>query len=366
MARAHDVKGMEDSIPLARIRVNGTTLATANREILWGWKRDVGEHFRVVYFAGTLGIAGANISLGYRYFFYRHRLPSGEAEQLRDTMAKSDRLRELGLKVSLDGASKAGLSDLLATFGKPRAADLDRSTRLQRRRPRRSWKEVAKAPPTDRFDPALLFPADLYVGSGLSYEAGLPTLCDVHKFFGVDTADGAAFTVGARDPLPGRLAKDPLATLRDFCRVHTQALAVEPTSAMWAIKRLYDEGFIGKVFTDNVDNLLGKVGVPYERTRGSGVFNERYPAKFGSRNLIVIGVAADRRSLVAQARGRRLDVTVVNPCASVAPRVRHLDYLREKDLFLKITAENFFSRALQLAEAPRSMRPAHSTQEERV
>src|ERR1051325_11095141 len=101
MARMIDLKGIEDSIPLAKIRVNRTTLATANREILWGWKRDVGENFRVVYFAGSLGIAGDNISLGYRYFFYRHRLPIGEAELLRDTMARGDRLRELGLKVSL-------------------------------------------------------------------------------------------------------------------------------------------------------------------------------------------------------------------------------------------------------------------------
>ena len=43
------------------------------------------------------------------------------------------------------------------------------------------------------------------------------------------------------------------------------------------------------MFTDNVDNLLAKVDIPYERTRGSGVFNEKYPAIFAHRNLIVVG-----------------------------------------------------------------------------
>jgi len=336
---------MRNEIPLATLQVDRPALATANREILWGWKRDVGEQFRVVYFAGALEVSGSSVGLGYRYFFYRHRLPAGEGEQLRDTMARSTLLEQLEPRFSLACGSKPGLIDLEVMFGSPRDADLDRSTRLQRRRPRRSWKEIAKAPPVNVFDAASIFPADLYVGSGLSYEAGLPTLCDVHKCFGVDHEDGSDFTVGGKDPLPARLAKDPIGALRDFCRVHVQALSAEPTSAMWTIKRLHDRGLVGKVFTDNVDNLLAKVGVPFERTRGSGVFNERYPAEFASRNLIVIGVAADRRSLVAQARGRKLNVIVVNPCVAVAPRVRHLDYLREHDLFLKITARDFFDRA---------------------
>lgn len=337
---------MPVQIPLATVRAEPSVLATANREILWGWKRDVGEMFRVVYFAGTLDVTGSKVGLGYRYFFYRHRLAAAEAEQLHDLMAKSERLRALGPRFALTKAPKSGLADLVVTFGRPRAADLDRAIRLQRRRPRRSWKEIAKAPPVERFEVDGLFPADVYVGSGLSYEAGLPTLCDVHKYFGVDLADGSDFTVGAGDPLPRRLAKDPMAAIGDFCRVHVQALTAKPTPAMWAIKRLHERGLIRKVFTDNVDNLLAKVGVPYERTRGSGVFNERYPAEFESRNLIVIGVAADRRSLVTQARGRGLDVTVVNPCVSVAPRVRHLDYLREHDLFVKITADDFFARVM--------------------
>src|SRR5215470_1766139 len=130
---------MQIDIPLATMRVDPAVLASANRQVLWGWKRDVGDLFRVVYFAGTLEVSGSKIALGYRYFFYRHRLAAGEAEHLRDAMASSRRFAELRPRFSLTRAPKAGLADLVVSFGKPRAADLDRSTRLQRRRPRRTW-----------------------------------------------------------------------------------------------------------------------------------------------------------------------------------------------------------------------------------
>jgi hypothetical protein len=346
---------VHNEIPLARISADEETLRTANRVVLWGWKRDVGDCFRVVYFSGDLEISDHLVNLGYRHFFYRHRLPLEQAEYLHDSMVASHSLRDLVPIFSLTNSARRGLADLTVTFGSPRDGDLDKTKRLQRRRPRRRLNEIAAVQPAETCDFGLIFPADLYVGSGVSYEAGLPTLCEVHKFFGVDRDDGSDFTVGSEDPLPIRLASDPIAVLADFCRVHTMAFSAEPTPAMWTIKRLHDDGLIQKVFTDNVDNLLAKVGVPYERTRGSGVFNERYTADFKSPNLIVIGVAADRRMLVSQARRHRARVIVVNPCTSVAPRVRHLDYLRENDLFLKITAGDFFDRVnYQRAESNRS------------
>ena len=112
---------------------------------------------------------------------------------------------------------------------------------------------------------------------------------------------------------------------------------------MLAIARLHRRGVIRRVFTDNVENMLSKVDVPFERTRGSGVFNERYPASFESPRLVVIGVAADRRSLVRQARADRREIIVVNPCLKVAPMVRHLDYIRPGDRFFQMTAQDFFA-----------------------
>ncbi len=350
---------MVEQIALATVKIDATTLRSANRQVLWGWKRDVGECFRVVYFAGEIEIDGDAVSLGYRHFFYRHRLPAAGADYLRDLVERSDKLKPLGVAVAVSRSRISGLADLVVTFGAPREADIDRTNRLQRRRPRRRIGPPANTVPAQAWTPEQILPADLYVGSGLSYEAGLPTLCDVHDFFGVDREDGSDFTVGKEDPLLPRLAHDPIATLRDFCRVHIAALTAAPTPAMEIIRGLRDTGTIGKIFTDNVDNLLAKVHLPFERTRGSGVFNERYPATFSNRNLIVVGVAADRRMLVAQARRMRGRVIIVNPCTTVAPKVRHLDYLREHDLFLKISADTFFRRLHDMLQRSDGPAPGH-------
>jgi hypothetical protein len=194
-------------------------------------------------------------------------------------------------------------------------------------------------------------PADIYVGSGVSYEAGLPTLCDMHAAFGVDNEACTQFAVGQEDTLPHRLARDFAGAIAGFCSLHFGALSAAPTRAMWAIADLKKAQAIRKVFTDNVDNLLAKVNVSFERTRGSGVFNEPYPAEFASNRLIVVGVAADRRSIVRRARARGLEIVTVNPCQRVAPMVRHLDYVWQSDRFFQVTADTFFSRWAE-AELP--------------
>jgi hypothetical protein len=40
----------------------------ANKEIVWGWKRDVGTESRTVYFSGTMGRKHGCVVLD-RYFF---------------------------------------------------------------------------------------------------------------------------------------------------------------------------------------------------------------------------------------------------------------------------------------------------------
>ena len=77
------------------------------------------------------------------------------------------------------------------------------------------------------------------------------------------------------------------------------------------------------------------------------MFNERHQVAFASPRLIVVGVAADRRQIIRQARMTRLDVIVVNPCEKVSPNVTHLDYLRPRDVFFKWEAQRFFKEALQ-------------------
>ena len=89
--------------------------------------------------------------------------------------------------------------------------------------------------------------------------------------------------------------------------------------------------------------MFSKVGAHFERVRGTGVFDERHPVDLTRRTLIVIGVAADRRRIIQQARGKGMKVVVVNPIVKVSPNVTHLEYVREQDLFFKTTAPDFFA-----------------------
>ncbi len=317
----------------------------ANKKVIWGWKRDIGEQNRLVYFSGEIGLLDGAVCLERFYFHFAAKLEADGSDQfLADLRAAEERFAQLRIPATLDIGQKGALLRPVFSFGVPNDSDLDRCRRLKLRRPRRSIVVPDLPEPKCRVELDDLLPADLYVGSGMSYEAGLPTLCDVHEFFGVDSEDMEGFMVGSDDWLPRALSEEGIDRLEKFCRVHTMALTAQVTPAMKIIRGLVDTGKIRRVFTDNVDNVLSKAGVDFERVRGSGVFNEKYKTDFSSPNLIVVGVAADRRQIVRQARAAGLKVTVVNPCKKVSPNVTHLDYVRSSDLFYKQTAHDFFAR----------------------
>ncbi len=155
-----------EAVPLGNIANATSASEAANRTVLWGWKRDVGSLFRVVYFSGQIEIDDDRVSLGHRYFFYRHRLPTGEATRLYDIFAGSDALRRLNCTLSMTEARRGDLADLVVTLGTPSEADVDKTTRLQRRRPRHRIGDPAHVVPAAIWSIADIFPADVYVGSG--------------------------------------------------------------------------------------------------------------------------------------------------------------------------------------------------------
>ncbi len=319
----------------------------ANRHVLWGWKRDVGAQNRMVYYSARLVRSNGGLGVTDSFFVYRHRTTRAAARRVHHALPtlEQDRPAFLGpivLETSED--RRAGLQVVTFRAGTPAAEDRDRVRRLALRRPRASLGGPRLPSPTPPDAASSLLPADLYLGSGVSYEAGLPTLCDIHDAFSLDDHGRDTFTIGARDDLPERLAEQPEQTFAGFCHLHVLALGAQPTRAQRIVTDLHHRGLAPPILTDNVDNLLAKTGVPFTRTRGSGVFNERFPVEFRTRTLIVVGVAADRREIVRQARARRMRIIVVNPCTRVSPRVQHLNYVRPADLFFRETADTFFSR----------------------
>jgi hypothetical protein len=327
----------------------------ANKQVLWGWKRDEGRHSRLVFYTGRLARSGQDVGVTDQRLLYVHRTTTEVATDIASTFetGRDELEAALGpLTVALRTVMRGHAVVEVRAGTNSRSAD-ELTARLRRRRPRRSIAAVPAVAPAALEDLAQLLPADLYVGSGLSYEAGLPTLCEMHDAFCVDDPTGTHFAHGREDRLPASLARAPLSTIAHFCQVHTGALTAEPTKAMQIIADLHAAGLIGEVYTDNVDNLIAKTRIPFIRTRGSGVLNERCPVATPSPRLIVVGVAADRREVVAQARARRRQIVVVNPCERVAPHVRHLTYLKGRDRFFKTTADAFFTKlAFDLGAAP--------------
>jgi hypothetical protein len=319
----------------------------ANKSILWGWKRDNGYSSRLVFYSGRLARRRGNaVGVTDQHLLYVHRTTADVARDIASILdaGRADIEAALGpLSVSVRAAA-AGHAVVEARAGVIGPSDETLTRRLRRRRPRRAIAAVPATVPRPLEGLARLLPADLYIGSGVSYEAGLPTLCEMHDAFCVDDPSGTRFAHGRDDQLPAELATGPTSTVSRFCQVHTGALTAEPTRAMRVIADLYASGLIGEIYTDNVDNLIAKTGAPFVRTRGSGVLNERCEVAPPSPRLIVVGVAADRRDVVAQARARRRQVIVVNPCERVAPHVRHLTYLKESDVFFKTTADAFFGQ----------------------
>ena len=319
----------------------------ANKVITWGWKRDVGIQSRSVYFSGSLARDAGSVVLNRYFFHFRSKIAGNPDSLIGDVELARRRFAAGGNLTDLKVNRRRELTTVEFRFGQPTEIDEDRVYRLKLRRPRKRISAPKFPPSADIVRADALWPADLYVGSGLSYEAGLPTLCDMHDAFCVDNESQDRFTVGASDLLPRLLAEEGPDRLVKFCQVHAKALFAEPTLAMRTIADLVATGRIRRIFTDNVDNMLCKTGVAYERVRGSGVFNERHEVAFASPHLIVVGVAADRRQIIRQARAARLDVIVVNPCKKVSPNVTHLDYLRLDDLFFKWEAQRFFREALE-------------------
>jgi hypothetical protein len=317
---------------------------SANQEVLWGWKRDRGSLSRTVFLEARVRLSADELIGTNIHFFYRTRLPRDEASPVEDCLlAGMTALRSHGFasEMSLRSEREMIVTEVAVGRASPRAAEL--LARLVRRRPRRRLDNAVLPPSLPIARAASFLPADFYVGSGVAYEAGLPTLCDMHERFGVDRADGSDFAFGLDDTLPGRLACDPIEVFTRFFDVHVGAVRASPTHAMQRMHELFESGHVGSIYTDNVDNLLTKAGLPFVRVRGSGVLNERFPVEPSRERLIVVGVAADRREIVRQYRRAGAEIVVVNPVNKVSPRVRHLDYIREADPFFRTTAHEFFA-----------------------
>lgn len=329
------------------IKTDSSSWSTANREVLWGWKRDSGPEQRTIVFGASLSLdvnTPEVIRLKDWFFFYRSRSQAQEISQIFNLLASDKVTKEIGHAVVRKcGRTKLDIVELSGGPGLIPTWPLIK--RLLNRRPRRSIPTGAFPPPTaTSLNLRNIGPIAAYVGSGLSYESGIPTLAAVHETFGVDRIDDDSFTFGTKDPIPRQLAESVTDTFSRFTQFHLLSAVANPSWSHRQLAALYGRGLVTRILTDNVDNLLAKLDVPFTRTRGIGIFNDKFPVQFdrNEKTLLVIGVAADRRLIIRQARQQGLKIVVVNPEEPVSPRSQSLSYLQRRDRWYRNTAHEFF------------------------
>ncbi len=313
-------------------------------QVLWGWKRDKVvdrvryPESRTVYFSADLDLNDKGTLFIKRvYFFLDTRAKTSEVEFLKNKVGKGKKAGHYDMQVtSWQKSRHPGYSRLRIEVG--RATEYDKKTiaRRLKGKPRLSIDPPRLVPETQSYDISKYAPFALCVGSGLSAESGLPLLGEIHNIFEVDNGEIEKLVFGREDGLPKRIVENAKGEFRGFCQFTIDAIKAKPSKTHHALAGLYKKGAIRQIFTDNMDDLLKKINVPYTQTRLS-IFPDRYPVEFDPevKTLLVIGVAVDRRDVIKQARYKGLKIIAVNPVFGVAPHSRNMDYLCKGDIFFR-------------------------------
>jgi hypothetical protein len=323
--------------------------------VLWGWKRDEivdgvkTPNSRTVYFSSDLKQHNGEVSIERAFFFLETRAKTEEIEILKKQIGEPRFLSTYPMDVSVwSDPDYEGYSRLKFSIGTPSSYDLASIDRRLKGKPRISIPAPKLVPESHSYDLSKYAPFALCVGSGLSAESGLPLLGSIHDLFEVDNMASGKLIFGAADTIPKRLVTDVDYEFTKFCQFTIDAIKAQPSDSHKIIADLYQKGIVKQVFTDNMDDILGKVNVPYTKTRLS-IFPDRYPVIFDPqvKSLLIVGVAVDRRDVIKQARARGLKIISINPVFGVAPHSRNMDYLSKGDILFKDTAKNVLPKIIK-------------------
>jgi hypothetical protein len=314
-------------------------------KIAWGWKRDSVHPSisRMIFFGGRHVRRPDGTWLEHPFLFYDHSGPVDALQPVADQLTGPRRPTRFSAQTDfLVTRPSAGTLRVNIVSGTPSATDLLCVRRLASREP----DPPDVTPPTVESSQVFDLRAhgvsscDVLAGSGVGYESGLPMLKQVHDLFCVDEGY-ERFCLGDSDPMPGLLWHDLEGMFIRFSSWHVLASEARPSSSHKCLAALRSSGLVQRVFTDNVDQLFRVAGFEdCVQVRGLGVVNDVFDVAFhpASDALLVIGVSADRRGIIRQARERGLKIIVINPYIPVSPGAKNLDYLRRGDIYFRLTA----------------------------
>lgn len=299
-------------------------------QVVWGWRRSTWDEksSRLVYFAAACDYFDDSAQLSDSRLVIIRR-----GEELKAVREQARRISGSRLEVSNDGFSV--MVGAVTTEDQQRIDKLDRT----RRHPVLDFSHVhetiewpSRLEKIGRLRPRLV----VLAGSGLSYEAGVPTLSTLHQLFGVDGGPGTDFCLEDHDPLVTSLSVDTYSgfeeRVKDF---HSACARARPSQPHEDLRAAYLKEHISMILTDNIDDIFEKhLGLVTFPTRGDGLTSERYSqldsvlelVESSPHALLVVGVSADRRGII-KALSRSIPTVIVNPALPVSPYSKNLDYL---------------------------------------
>lgn len=309
--------------------------------VRWGWKRDSddGKCTRIVYLSAYLSFDGEDLVCVDPYFYLYHRGEGGDISTIRRKCERIQSKEDIPFPVS----AEVSTNSLGLQIGRPRVIDTELIDRLKERLPEPCQPKPLPQP-SEVGDLLRYTPCDLYVGSGLSYEVGVPVMRSLHMMFQVDDGE-STFKFARNDGLVDEIWDNWEQTFKRLVSVDTAYIQAHTGVSHRKIKQLQSSELIHQIYSDNVDDLLERADITPIRTRGTGLFNEYFDVRAGAVEtrlsgeqvpfLWVVGVSADRRAIIQQARLAGKTIVVINPDEPVSPRSKRLDYLQPNDIFIK-------------------------------
>lgn len=153
-------------------------------------------------------------------------------------------------------------------------------------------------------------PYNVEVGSGMSVEAGLPMLSDLHETYSVEAGGRPLFLIGN---LAHELITNPRNAISQVAMPFTAEFHVTRFGAFHALRALITHGLVLEpVFSHNFDHLMERSGIEVARIRRFDLIEP--PVQFGesARGLLVIGSHADRRGVRRRAAEAGLQIYLID------------------------------------------------------
>ena len=301
-------------------------------EIIWGWRRSSWdeERSRLVYFAADCQYSKDSAELRESRLIVIRR--GGELKPLLDQARGVP-----GARVDVQNDSLCISIGNVTPDDNRRIEKLDKTRRhraMDLSHTRETAKWLSRLEAIGQEAPHLV----VLVGSGLSYEAGIPTLSSMHELFGVDNGPGTEFCLDDADPLVTTLRSKGY---RDFEKrvqtFHAACARAQPGESHEHLRRAYVRGRISLMLTDNVDDLFERrLAIPTLKTRGDGLTSETFAkldavvntARSAPHVLLAVGISADRREII-RTLAKSIPAIIINPGLAVSPHSKNLDYLED-------------------------------------